>query len=57
MTLGEFFIGIHLAMPITGILLLAVKAEFKKISTERKKLAQTLLVASRGRRHYIGNRR
>lgn len=57
MTFGEFFIGIHLALPIVGIILLAIQAERKKITVERKKLAQTLLVASRGRRYRIGERR
>ena len=47
----EFLVAIHLALPVTAILLLAVRAEKKKILVEKKKLAQLLVIATRGRRN------
>jgi hypothetical protein len=46
----EFLVAIHLALPVTALLLLAVRAEKKKIQIEKKKLAQLLVIATRGRR-------
>lgn len=50
--MNEFLFAIHLAVPITGILFLAVRKEKNKIIEERRKLAQTLLIATRGRRRF-----
>jgi hypothetical protein len=47
----EFLVAIHLALPVTALLLLAVRAEKKKILVEKKKLAQLLVIATRGRRN------
>lgn len=48
--MNEFILATHMAIPVVGILFLAVRSERKKIETERRKLAQTLLIATRGRR-------
>jgi hypothetical protein len=46
----EFLVAIHLALPVTAILLLAVRAERKKMLVEKRKIAQLLVIATRGRR-------
>jgi hypothetical protein len=48
--MNELLLAIHITLPVTGIMLLALRAEKKRIETERRKLAQTLLVSLRGRR-------
>jgi hypothetical protein len=46
----EFLLAVHLAIPVAGLLFLAIRAEKKKLLSERRKLSQTLLIAARGRR-------
>ena len=48
--MSELLIAIHITLPITCIMFLALRAEKKRIENERRKLAQTLLVSLRGRR-------
>ena len=51
--MGELMIFvacIHLALPVTGLLFLAMRRERKAISIERRKLLHTFLVMARGRR-------
>lgn len=47
----EFFIGLHMVLAVSAILLLAVQTERRKIIAEKKKLAHLLVVAARGRRY------
>lgn len=44
-------IGTLYLIGILGLIMLATRAERRKLETERKKMSQLLLVAARGRRY------
>lgn len=46
----EIIAAVHLALPVSAMLFLAARAERRKVQAEKKKLAQLLLIAARGRR-------
>lgn len=46
----EFIVAIHLALPVTALLFLAARKERKRAQEEKRKLAQLVVIAARGRR-------
>jgi len=46
-----FFIAFHMLIIVGALFLLATMSEHRKIIREKKKLAQILLIAARGRRY------
>lgn len=46
----ELIVAVHLALPVGALLFLSARAERKRIQSEKRKLAQLLLIATRGRR-------
>lgn len=48
--LGPLVLALHLAIPIVGMLFLAIRQERQRLTAERVKLARTLMQVTRGRR-------
>jgi len=53
-TVGAIIVGVHLAIPILGLILLGIRRERKRLEAERIRVARLLMCMTRSRRFRIG---